>query len=380
MKLALQLQLLPTSDQNATLLATMERFNEAATFAAKVGFEHQVYGQVSIHRLAYREIRKRFGLAADVAVRAIAKAVECFRRDKKKCPVFKPRSAIVHNQRTLSFKELTTVSVWCLGGRLLIPFVCGAYQKERQGRIKGECDLVYRKGKFYLLCTIDMPEGAPVEPSGALGVDLGIVNLATDSDGATYSGEKVDACRKHYARRRTSLNRVGTKSARRRLSKTRKREANFRRNENHRISKQIVAKAKATDSAIVLENLKGIRDRVTVKRQQRNRHAGWSFNQLRSFLEYKAKLAGVPILIVDPRYSSRTCSVCGYCEKANRKSQAEFQCQHCGYSTNADFNAALNLKARGVVNLPTVGHVEAKAGNRTAAECAYKLSASADSR
>ena len=367
MKLTLQLQLLPTSDQKATLLATMERFNKAATYAAKVGFDAGVFGQVSIHQLAYQQIREQFGLSAQLAVRAIAKAVECFQRDKRKCPIFKPRSAICYDQRVLSFKGLTTVSMWGLTGRLRIPFVCGAYQQARQGRIKGQADLVYRQGRFYLLCTIDMPEDTPITPKGALGVDLGIAILATDSDGVTYSGEQVEACRRHYARRRGNLNRVGTKSARRRLNKTRRREANFRRNENHRISKQIVAKAKATDSAIALEDLKGIRDRVTVKKPQRSQHSGWSFGQLRAFVEYKAKLAGVPILIVDPRNSSRTCSVCGHCEKANRKSQSEFLCQHCGFSTNADWNAALNLKARGVVALPMVGLDEAQTGNRTAA-------------
>src|SRR5436305_11245447 len=96
-----------------------------------------------------------------MAVRAIGKAVECFQRDKTKCPVFKPRSAVCYDQRVLSFKGLTTVSLWALTGRLLIPFVCGAYQQERQGRIKGQADLIHRQGKFYLLCTIEMPEEAP---------------------------------------------------------------------------------------------------------------------------------------------------------------------------------------------------------------------------
>jgi len=373
MKLTLQLQLLPAPDQKPALLATMERFNEAATFAAKVGFEAGVFGQVTIHKLAYEEIRERFGLSAQLAVRAIAKAVECFQQDKTKCPVFKPRSAICYDQRVLSFKGLTTVSIWSLSGRLLIPFVCGAYQKDRQGRIKGQADLVYRQNKFYLLCTIDMPEGAPIEPTDVLGVDLGIVNLAADSSGETFTGEKVEDVRRHYARHRAGLNRIGTKSARRRLSKVRKREANFRRNENHRISKQVVAKAKATSSAIALEDLKGIRDRVSVKKPQRNRHAGWSFLQLRSFVTYKAALAGVSIVLVDPRNTSTTCTDCGHCEKANRKSQAKFECRHCGYSANADFNAARNIQAKALVTGPMVGVVEAKTGNGTAAETAYKL-------
>jgi IS605 OrfB family transposase len=364
MKLTLQLQLLPTAEQKAELVETMERFNAAASFAAMVGFEHKVYGQVSIHGLCYHEIRERFGLSAQMAVRAIAKAVECFQRDKSVCPVFKPRGAICYDQRVLSFKGLTTVSLWATKGRLLIPFVCGAYQEERRGRIKGQADLVYRQGKFYLLCTIEMPEEAPVEPKDVIGVDLGIVNIATDSTGETFSGEGVERTRKHYFRRRAGLNRVGTKSARRRLSKVRKREANFRRNENHRISKQIVAKAKATGSAIALEDLKGIRGRVPVKKPQRNRHAGWSFLQLRSFVTYKAALAGVQVVPVDPRNTSRTCNMCGHCEKTNRKSQSAFECRRCGHSANADLNAARNIRAKAVVKLPMVGSVEAKAGLR----------------
>jgi putative transposase len=355
MKLTIQLQLLPTSTQKTDLLTTMERFNEAANYAARIGFDAGIFGQVTLHRLAYREIRERFGLTAQMAVRAIAKAVECFQRDKKVCPVFKIRSAICYDQRVLSFKGLTTVSLWAMTGRLLIPFVCGAYQKERQGRIKGQADLVYRQGKFFLLCTIDMPEDAPIQPRDVIGVDMGIVEIATDSTGESFSGSDIEAKRRHYAKRRAGLNRVGTKSARRRLSKIRNREANFRRNTNHVISKTIVAKAKASDSAIAIEDLSGIRDRLTVKKTQRNRLGGWGFAQLGLFLAYKAVLAGIPFVKVDPRNTSRTCAECGHCEKANRKTQADFVCLHCGHSANADFNAARNIRAKALFKVPMVG-------------------------
>jgi putative transposase len=348
MKLTLQLQLLPTSDQKADLLTTMERFNEAATFAARVGFEAEIFGQVTLHRLCYREIRERFGLSSQMAVRAIAKAVECFQREKSRCPVFQPRSAICYDQRVLSFKGLTEVSLWALSGRLRMPFVSGDYQKERQGRIKGQADLVYRQGKFYLLCTIDLPEAAPVAPVDVLGLDLGIVNLATDSDGNTYSGEPVEKIRRRHHRNRKRLQRKGTKGAKKRLKALARRETNFRRHENHVISKGIVALAKGTGRAIAVEDLNGIRDRTKVRARQRARHSGWAFFQLRSFVEYKASLAGVPVVAVDPRNTSRTCNACGHCEKANRKRQESFVCKHCGYSVNADFNAARNLRVRGL--------------------------------
>src|SRR6516164_4577939 len=106
MKLTLQMRLLPAPDQKATLLATMERFNQAASFAAKVGFEAGVFSQPSIHARCYREIRERFGLSSQMAVRAIGKAVEVFARDKSQCPAFKPRGAITYDQRILSFEGL----------------------------------------------------------------------------------------------------------------------------------------------------------------------------------------------------------------------------------------------------------------------------------
>jgi putative transposase len=353
MKLTLQLQLLPTADQKADLLETMERFNAAASYAAKVGFEHKVYGQVSIHGLCYREIRERFGLTSQMAVRAIAKAVECFQRDKSVCPVFKPRGAICYDQRVLSFKGLTTVSLWAMKGRLLIPFVCGAYQEARQGRIKGQADLVYRRGKFYLLCTIEMPEGAPIEPKDVIGVDLGIVNIATDSTGETFTGEAVQRNRRRRATARKQHQRKGSRRARRKLKRMAGRQRRFQAQVNHEISKKLVAKAKALGVGIAMEDLSGIRDRVepTVNKRFRRRLGNWGFAQLLSFVEYKAKLAGVPVVKVDPHDSSRTCSKCGHCDKGNRPDQATFRCQHCHHSTDADLNAAENLRIRGLGRL-----------------------------
>jgi len=70
----------------------------------------------------------------------------------------------------------------------------------------------------------------------------------------------------------------------------------------------------------------------------------WAFWQLRSFIIYKAKLAGVYVILIDPAYTSRTCNCCGHCEKANRKNQAEFVCKNCGHNENADLNDAKNIR------------------------------------
>jgi IS605 OrfB family transposase len=139
------------------------------------------------------------------------------------------------------------------------------------------------------------------------------------------------------------------------LQRLRRRESRFRAHENHVISKKLVAAAKGTTRGIALEDLKGIRLRVTVGRRQRAKHSGWAFLQLRSYIEYKARLAGIPVIAVDPRDTSRTCSQCGHCEKANRKSQAAFVCLHCGYTCHADYNGARNVRARALVTVPYQG-------------------------
>jgi IS605 OrfB family transposase len=118
------------------------------------------------------------------------------------------------------------------------------------------------------------------------------------------------------------------------------------------LAKRLVTYAKDTKAALVLEELTNIRSRMTVRKKQRSKQHNWSFRQLRDFLVYKAQRAGIPLLFVDPRNSSRTCNRCGYVDKKNRRSQAEFSCLRCGHHTHADINAAKNLAVRGEVTRP----------------------------
>src|SRR5262245_36233183 len=121
------------------------------------------------------------------------------------------------------------------------------------------------------------------------------------------------------------------------------RDARFQRDTNHVISKKLVQKAAVARKAIALEDLSGIRERTTVRRAQRYERHSWAFFQLRQYITYKAAQADVPVNLVDPRNTSRSCSHCRHCEKANRTSQAEFLCQRCGFAASADYNAARNI-------------------------------------
>jgi putative transposase len=141
-----------------------------------------------------------------------------------------------------------------LQGRVVGPFRFGAYQQARLEAISGPADLLYRDGRWYLAVTLDVPEPSPAEPHGPLGVDLGIVNLATDSAGQTFSGEQGERTRQQMLKLRAALQAKGTKSAKRHLKKLGRRESRFHQQVHHRIAKQLVQKAKNTSRGIALED------------------------------------------------------------------------------------------------------------------------------
>jgi IS605 OrfB family transposase len=146
------------------------------------------------------------------------------------------------------------------------------------------------------------------------------------------------------------------------LKKRRRKEHRFATDVNHQISRRIVERAKGTGRGIAMEDLTGIRERATVGKSQRRSHHSWAFNQLRQFVTYKALLAGVKLVLVDPRYTSQGCSRCGHVSKKNRPTRDDFKCIQCGFPAPADYNAALNIRSRAAVNQPYAGIVEGEAG------------------
>lgn len=355
MKLVAAMKLLPPPEQAIVLRETLARCNEAANWLAAAGYEAGTFRQFDLHKLAYTEIRGRFGLTAQAAVRTIAKVADAFKVHRKVAPAFRRDAAQPYDDRIIRFiKDGSAVNLWTVEGRITVPIVMGEHQRRLMVYRKGEVDLCLVRGKWYLAATCDVPETDEFEAEDWLGVDLGIVNLAADSDGNIYTGVDVERIRSKLARRRAGLQRRGTKAAKRRLRKLSGKEARFRTHTNHCISKAIVTTAERTDRGIVLEDLTHIRKRVTARRSQRSRLHSWAFRQLRAFVDYKAKRTGVPVLFVDPHYTSQACSCCGCIDRRNRPDQATFLCIYCGHSEAADINAARNLRAMATVTTPNV--------------------------
>ncbi|WP_435970714.1 transposase [Streptomyces sp. Qhu_M48] len=111
-----------------------------------------------------------------------------------------------------------------------------------------------------------------------------------------------------------------------------------------------------------IRGIRGIRQRVTAERDQRARRRSWAFAQLGTFVEDEARRAGVPVVFVDPRDTSRQCSDCRHTHRTDRATRTRFVCRSCGTVLHADHNGSRDIAhrgdavwKRGAVNRPGTG-------------------------
>ncbi|WP_189780826.1 RNA-guided endonuclease InsQ/TnpB family protein [Streptomyces capitiformicae] len=369
MKLVVQVKLLPTHAQASVLEATLRACNRAATYASHVAFAKKLKDRNGLQKEVYTDLKTAFGLSAQPTVRAVKKVVDAYTtlkanlqagnlglptskryRAAVSTPIsFRPEAAQPFDDRCLSWQyDARTVSIWTVDGRMKgIRFACSLDQLKTLVQYrKGESDLVCRGGKWYLVATCDIPEPELYQPVDWIGVDRGIVNLATTSDGTNYQGRRLGRYRRWQDRKRAELQAKQTRSAIRRLARRAQKEKRHAGQVNHRISKEIVSVAQRTGRGVAVEELGGIRERVRLRRDQRGTLSSWPFHQLGQHLAYKARQAGVPFLEVDAAYTSQRCPRCGHTERANRSDRDHFCCRRCGLAGPADVVAGVNVRNR----------------------------------
>lgn len=338
------------------LNATMKAFADACNFVADYGRKNKVSRQYDLHRACYGDVRMRFGLSANLAVRAIARVAPRLAKAKTRNSTFRPTS-IDYDARIFSFRESDwTVGLTLLNSRERFGLDIGEWQRKALRGQSLTSATLCKKGKDYHLdMQVKEPIPTPEKPTGTLGVDLGIKSIATLSDGTSFGGATLNAYRLKRHKVRKSLQskaHKGSPSTRKNSRRTLKRlsgkERRYQKWINHQISKKVVETARTNGQAIALETLEGIRDRTNprLRRSQRGLHNSWAFFQLRLFVEYKALRAGVPVVSVDPRYTSQTCSSCRHLGQRRGK---VFSCSNCGAVLDADLNGALNVAAVGAV-------------------------------
>jgi hypothetical protein len=191
---------LDVGGQEATLAATQRAFNQAASWIARVCWDEGITNTNTAHHRVYGETRLAYGLGAQLAVCARAKAVKAVKAKKRdSCPSFSPWGSIRYDARTYRLMSLNRVSLNALEGRVVCRLFLGARQHamlvDPAWEIGG-ADLVWRDSVYYLHVT--QSREAPSEQEsdgGALGVDLGVTNRATDSEGEHFTGKLVQVVR-----------------------------------------------------------------------------------------------------------------------------------------------------------------------------------------
>lgn len=349
MKLTLKIKLLPTNEQVNLLSETIKEANVVCNAISDIAWTKRIFNNFKLHHEVYHTYKATFKLSSQSLIRQIAKVADSYKLDKKTKRVFKPMGSISYDSRIMTYKPDNFVSLWCIGGRQKIKFVC--HNHNYLPYIQGEADLVFKKGKFYLFQTVEVPEEDVKDIESFIGVDFGQTDIAVLSDGTKYNSEQLKKVREKYSKVRASVQSKGTKGSKNLLKRLSGRESRFVSINNHTIAKKIVAQAKAEGKGIAIEDLTNIRHTAKPKsKQQKTELNRWSFYQLRQFMAYKSKLNGVRFVAVPPAYTSQTCNCCLYIGKRNGK---HFSCENCGNKTDADFNAANNIATwGGVVNTP----------------------------
>jgi putative transposase len=356
MQRTIRLKITPSIAQAELLAETSRQFTAVFNAVCAVGWHERLANGVTLHHATYYPLRSVYAdLPSNLLVQARVKATEAVKSalalQTKGRKVGMPESVACpprYNERTYKLDwESQTVRMSLVGGRQTIRFSVPDYSAKYAGYPADTADLIFRHGRWWLhvVVTVPMPDVAPIDQ--IVGVDLGIVRPAVTSNNRFLGKRRWKAIEGRLFHLKRALQKKGTKSAKRHLKRVRHKQARFRRNCDHVLSKQIVQSAEL-GATIVLENLTDIRTRTRVRKQtptHRRIHA-WSFAQLRAFTVYKAEERGCTVVAVDPRHTSQACSCCGHTARTNRRSRGRFVCRACGVELHADLNAARNIAAK----------------------------------
>lgn len=350
--------------QSRVLSDTCAAYLNCCNMVSRVAWERKTLSQKTLHQLVYRRLRDEYHVGAQMAQSSIIRVIGNYRTIKEmhgspwatSQPNYHSSGYDLVWNRDYSILKDGRLSVSTLSGRFKIP-VDWAHVPEayRHGKF-GTARLLNRGGKWLLLIPSTVELSEPAQPQQVVGVDMGVRFLATtyDSDGRTVfcDGREVKRRREHYKKLRASLQKKGTRSARRRVRNIGKRENRWMRDVNHQVSKALVNR-QSKPTLFALENLSGVRNATErVRKSDRYVQVSWAFYQLRQMIEYKANKAGHSVVAVDPRYTSQTCPTCGLVRKANRrKNTHEYYCSNCGYRSNDDRVAAMNIQRLGYQSL-----------------------------
>src|SRR6266508_1387378 len=314
----LKIKLEVTEQVSQCLSETHKAYVVALNHTSQVAFEKKVFNSVALHHVTYRDVREITRLPANLACSARCMVAEAYKRDKEKRHRWKEAAAMRYDARTLTVKlDQQYATLTTLDGRARV-------------------NLILTKGV------------SDSQSDGVVGVDSGIVRIATVNTGKTFNGGTIKHIRERRFKQRRDLQSARRKSRNqrrllKRLAGKEKRSVDWLL---WNVANGIVDEAlKAGAGTIAIEDLKGIRTRIKCAKKQRLIMHGWPFASLFAKIRHVAGKRGVKVVSVDARNTSRRCR-CGHVDKANRTTQSTFRCVVCGYSHNADYVASHNVAVR----------------------------------
>ena len=348
----LRIPLVLSDEQFSTLTPVFELYNQAWGKVVSWCNQNKSANRARLQKELYHPLRETYpdlpAQYVSILLREGAAAVKSWNTNN---PKRKWELKAVRRRKTLSLDArlfsvrggLLTVStrVKTPRLRLLLPET-PAWFTERypEGKLNAAQLGVTRSGTPYINLIYRVPQPTQTPTGETLGVDRGLYKIAVTSKGGEYTSNRVRAVRRKYQHNRATLQHKGTRSAKRRLKAMSGREKRFMSDVNHCVSKQLVHTPGI--GRIVLEDLTGIRKNRRNK-TTRKWLGQWAFRQLGLNIVYKAHQQGIEVVLVDPAYTSQRCSACGYTAKHNRR-KGSFVCRECGFTANADVNAAINIR------------------------------------
>ena len=346
-------KLLTTGPTDKALEETSRSFADGCNHVLKIATQEKTHNAITLHKLCYADVRKLFGLSANLAVRSIRRVVSTMTKlkGKRKAPKKFCPGSIDYDARIFSYQERDeTVSLTTTKGRIRVPMILGEHQcKALAGQEPNSATVIKKAGVWYIHIVVEH-EASTCDGDGVMGIDLGVTNIATTSTGTKIEGQSRQQFKAKRANVRASLQSKGAPRAKKVLKKMSGYESRRIKHENHVLSKQLVDEAKRHNCGTIrMEQLKDIRSRTKTWNKHLNRMvAGWSFYQLQQFVSYKAASAGIVVELINPAYTSQTCHQCF--SLGSRKGEC-FSCTTCG-ENHADYNAACVISIGGAACKP----------------------------
>jgi len=334
----------------------LEDFRLAVNNAVRAGLQARVTSRNALSRLAYRDFREEHPkMYAQHLVSAFEVAAGVLRNHRKRV-----RKGVAcgtpYVKRLMMKAENQAYKLDRAAGVIDLPIRAGCHVKLRlvvsQYHRRHLDDMSLSLGSLTVLpdqvivaFRKDAPR--PYTIASALSLDTNERSLdgvfVKGDDGmvvkADFSEVAIIQQRHHDRRRKLQKKKSNDRRTARFLSRREGRREHHRVEYRlHQVANAVLSFAEKQRSALVLEDLRGIRPRRS--RELNRRLSMWPRRKLHRIIEYKALWRGIPVFKVDPRYSSRTCPICGRVQDS--RMGAEFACE-CGWHLDRHINASINL-------------------------------------